>query len=132
MQDSIAQWKETINLSLELTDTMLVLLDALMNYCKKQDIPLHKEIGIWNLVKRAQVITSQLEIVKSMTLSNVADESLHEHQNRRRRYRTIMCWTEGVGYAHTDKSNRSVKRTRSKKPWCHHAKRGESRDTRAC
>lgn len=74
MEFAVARWRETIDLSFELADTMFTLLDSLMNYCKKHDIPLYQEQGMWNLVNRAQSIFKQIEIVNSNLFPKLADE----------------------------------------------------------
>ena len=77
MENTIAQWKETVDLSFELTDTMFVLLDTLMDYCKKHNIPLYQERGMWNLVNRAQGIFRQIEAINPTTFPKLTDEKKH-------------------------------------------------------
>ena len=48
-----------------------------MDYCKKQNIPLYQETGMWNLVNRAQGIIKQIEVISSTTLPKLADEKKH-------------------------------------------------------
>lgn len=39
----LAIWKETYNLSFELADVTYTLLNVLVDYCKKNDVPLYRE-----------------------------------------------------------------------------------------
>jgi len=65
MLNNLIRWKETYELSFELAETVGVLLDSLMDYCKKHKIPLYKEKGIWNLERKAGCISEQIAKVNS-------------------------------------------------------------------
>lgn len=61
----LTRWKETYELSFELADVVYTLLDAIIDYCKQNKIPLSKEEGLWNLVKKARHIFKLIEEVNS-------------------------------------------------------------------
>ncbi len=61
----ILKWKETYELSFELAEVNSVLLDMIVGYCDKNNIPLHNEKGLWNLVQRARILLKQIEEVNS-------------------------------------------------------------------
>ena len=63
--NSLVIWKEICDLSFELAETVEVLFDSVLDYCKKHDIPLHKEKGMWNLIKRALCISEQIAEISS-------------------------------------------------------------------
>ena len=63
----IYRWKETYDLSFELADVTFTILNEVVDYCIKHDIPLKDEQGLWNLVTRARNIFSNIEQINSAT-----------------------------------------------------------------
>lgn len=59
------KWEQTYELSFELADVVAVLLDYMINYCRKNHIPLYKEKGLWSLVGKARCIFSEIEKINS-------------------------------------------------------------------
>ena len=62
-----------------------VLLDAIIDFCKKNNIPISKEKGLWNLVKKARAIFKEIEEVNSQKFkpSKLSDESLQGKKSDR-------------------------------------------------
>ena len=52
--NSFLRWTETYELSFELAEIVLTLLNQIIDYCKENHIPIHKETGIWNLMREAR------------------------------------------------------------------------------
>ena len=79
-------WKETYELSFELADIVGVLLDYIIDYCRKNHIPLYDEKGLWSLIGKARCIFREIEQVNSHTTiaQKLSDEFLHGARNRRR------------------------------------------------
>lgn len=96
--DNIIRLKQISELSSELVDTVYTLLDAIISYCKKNNLPIHEEEGLWNLVKKSRAIFKEIEEVSS---SNFKPRSYYAfgHKNhptkvyteqiRRQVYRTL-------------------------------------------
>ena len=66
----MGKWKEISELSFELADINLILLDTLMDYCKNHDIPLYKEEGVWSLVRKARSIFERIELISLRTITS--------------------------------------------------------------
>lgn len=92
MENSAVRWKETVDLSFELTDTTFTLLDALIDYCKKHNISLYQEEGLWNLVKRAQTIMKQIEYTNSVSFLNCSRRKVTDFDNRHQGNSTRCCF----------------------------------------
>jgi hypothetical protein len=86
-------WKETYELSFELAETVGVLFDYMIDYCKKKGIPLYEEKGLWSLVRKVRCIFREIEQVNSHTTlsQKISDEFLHDTKNRRRLDRTPIA-----------------------------------------
>ena len=64
---NIARWKEMSDLTFELADTLYTLLDAMIDYCRKNNIPIHEAEGLWNLVTKTRAIFREIEETSSST-----------------------------------------------------------------
>jgi len=56
----------------ELSDTMLVLLNNLVDYCKAHDIPLNREQNLWSLINKAQTITEEIRNINSPSFQKLS------------------------------------------------------------
>jgi hypothetical protein len=63
--DKLDRMKETYDLSLELADVVYTLLDTIIDYCKKNNVPLYEGKELWNLVKKTRHIFRLIEEVNS-------------------------------------------------------------------
>jgi len=61
----LIKWKETCKLSFELAEVSYTLLDIVIDYCKKNGIPIFEAEGIWNLVKKGRQLFKLIEEVNS-------------------------------------------------------------------
>ncbi len=79
MTQELIRWKETYELSFELSDIMLALLNNLMDYCKANNIPLYQQQNIWGLVNKAQTIIQEIGILNSTSFPKLppTDEKKH-------------------------------------------------------
>jgi hypothetical protein len=68
MENTLMRWKETYELSFELTDIMFALLNNLIDYCKVHNIPLYQEQSVWVLVNKAQTVIKEIGIINSYPL----------------------------------------------------------------
>ena len=58
------------------------LLDSLIDYCKKHNIPLYEEKGIWHLVECSQNIIKQIEYINLAPLPNINRRILTDNFKR--------------------------------------------------
>lgn len=65
--NTVVKWKETYELSFELADVTFTVLNEIVDYCKKHDIPISKDRGLWNLVLKARSIFKEIENLNSPT-----------------------------------------------------------------
>jgi len=62
---AILRWRETFELSFQLSNVVFTLLDTTIDYCKENNIPIYEETGIWNLAKEARHIFKLIEETNS-------------------------------------------------------------------
>lgn len=61
------QMQQTWEISSELADTVGELLQSIIEYAKRTNIPIHEETGMWNLVRKAQSLLKLVQEVTSTT-----------------------------------------------------------------
>ena len=76
--DYVVRLRTTYELSFELAETMQVLLQTTVEYCKIHNIPINKESGLWSLVEKSRTILKEIEIVNSRRLQPIPDEFLQQ------------------------------------------------------
>jgi hypothetical protein len=61
----VARWKELLDLTFELADTLYTLFDAIIDFCKKNNIPIQEQEGIWNLTRKTKALFNEIERISS-------------------------------------------------------------------
>ena len=81
----ITRWKEMSELTFELADTLFTLFNAIIEFCKKNNIPIQKQEGLWNLTKKTKAIFGEIEQVSSPCYKRPSDDFLQGEKERRNR-----------------------------------------------
>lgn len=63
--DFLYRWQETYELSFQLSNVVFTLLETMIDYCKKNEIPFHEATEIWNLTQESIHIFELIEKVNS-------------------------------------------------------------------
>ena len=56
-------------MSFELSETSGIILDRIIDYCNKNDIPLFKEEGLLSLVRKVRYLAKEIENINSSTFN---------------------------------------------------------------
>jgi hypothetical protein len=77
----IARWKEMSDLTFELADTVYTLFNAIIDFCKKNNIPIQEQEGLWNLTRKTKAIFSEIEQISASYYKRPSDEFLQGHKS---------------------------------------------------
>ena len=88
--DFVVKSKITNEFSFELAETTQVLLQSTVNFCRKHNVPINYETGLWSLAEKSRALLKEIEYVNSSTFNQEFPYPTERNtfQNRRRRNRT--------------------------------------------
>jgi hypothetical protein len=77
----IVRWKAMSDLTFELADTLYTLFNAITDFCKKNNIPIQEQEGLWNLTKKTKAIFSEIEQISSPCYKRPSDDWKHGNKS---------------------------------------------------